>query len=84
MVMKERILRLLKENELTVKQITELLNEKYQINTNENNIRVYVNRLIQDNLIEKCGYSNRYKIYKLSSYLKPDIKLFRCLMRTEL
>ena len=84
MVMKEKILRLLKDNELTIKKITELLNEKYKFNINEKNIRVYINRLKHDNLIEKCGYSNRYKIYKLSSYLESDIKLFRCLMRTEL
>jgi len=82
--MKEEILRLLKDNELTVKKITELLNKQYKINTNENNTRVYINRLKQDNLIEKCGYSNRYKIYKLSSYLESNIKLLRCLMRTEL
>ncbi|MFW9973417.1 MAG: hypothetical protein ACFFDF_24750, partial [Candidatus Odinarchaeota archaeon] len=32
-----------------------------------NRVRVYVNRLKKDNVIEQCGIDNRYKIYKLKN-----------------
>jgi len=68
MTIKEKILEILIGNRFTVKEITQKLNEKkYQLNTNENRVRVYINRLKKDNLIEKCTIDNRYKVYKLIS-----------------
>lgn len=86
---KEKILEMLKDNELTVKEIAERLNLK------ENAINVYICRLKDDNLIEKIGKKNRYNIYtaikqvdklqtlkigilefnKLMSIVKPEIPL---------
>ena len=54
---KEKILEMLKDNELTVKEIAETLNLK------ENAVNVYICRLKDDNLIEKNGKKNRYNIY---------------------
>lgn len=54
---KYKILELLKEEELTVKKIA----EKTEFNIPE--IRVYVNRLMKDNLVKKVGKLDRYVIY---------------------
>ncbi len=86
---KEKILKLLKDNELTVKEIAVKMNLK------ENAINVYISRLRKDNLIKKVGNKNRYNIYtviqkenklqtlkrgilefnKLMSIIKPKIPL---------
>ena len=54
---KYKILELLKGNELTVKEIAD------KTEFNENEVRVYVNRLMKDNLINKIGKKNRYVLY---------------------
>ena len=51
------ILDLLKENELTIKEIGD------KTKFNENEIRVYIHRLLKDNLIKEIGKKNRYIIY---------------------
>lgn len=48
---------MLKVNELTVKEIADTTE------FNENEVRVYINRLLKDNLIKKIGKKNRYVIY---------------------
>ena len=73
MTMKEKIIEILRGNKYTVKEITQKVNKKYNINTNENKVRVYINRLKQKNLIGKCGIDNRYKIYKLVSDSNSNI-----------
>ncbi len=54
---KEKILRMLNGNKLTVKEIAQELDLK------ENAINVYICRLRKDNLIKKVGKDNRYNIY---------------------
>lgn len=54
---KYKILEMLTQNELTVKELA----DKTQFNENE--VRVYVNRLMKDNLIKKIGKKNRYVLY---------------------
>ena len=54
---KEKILEMLKDNELTVKEIGDKMNLK------ENAINVYICRLRDKNLIKKVGNKNRYNIY---------------------
>lgn len=54
---KEKILEILKDNELTVKEIAEILDLK------ENAVNVYICRLRNDNLIEKVSKKNRYNVY---------------------
>lgn len=54
---KYKILEMLKQNELTVKEIAE--NSEF----NENEVRTYVHRLLKDNLIKEIGKKNRYYIY---------------------
>lgn len=54
---KYKILELLKQNELTVKEIAD------KTDFNENEVRVYIHRLLKDNLIEEIGKKNRYCIY---------------------
>lgn len=54
---KYKILELLKEQELTVKEIA----DKKEFNENE--ARVYIHRLLKDNLIKEIGKKNRYYIY---------------------
>lgn len=54
---KEKILKMLSEKELTVKEIAEDLDLK------ENAVNVYICRLRNDNLIKKVGNKNRYNIY---------------------
>ena len=70
MTMKEKIIEVLNGERLTIKDITNKINKKYQINTTEARIRMYVWRLKdedKDNAIEECGKDNRYKVYKLKS-----------------
>jgi len=54
---KYKILELLKEQELTVKEIAD------KTEFNENEIRTYIHRLLKDNLIKEIGKKNRYYIY---------------------
>jgi len=54
---KEKILEMLKYNELTVKEIAQDLNLK------ENAVNVYISRLKNGRLIERIGKKNRYNIY---------------------
>ncbi len=54
---KYKVLELLKEKELTVKEITD------KTEFNENEVRVYIHRLLKDNLIKEIGKKNRYCIY---------------------
>ena len=54
---KYKILELLKEQELTVKEIAD------KTEFNENETRVYIHRLLKDNLIKEIGKKNRYVIY---------------------
>lgn len=54
---KEKILEMLKGNELTVREIAQDLNLK------ENAVNVYICRLRKDNLIKKVGKINRYNVY---------------------
>ena len=54
---KEKILEMLKDNELTVKEIAKELDLK------EKAVHVYICRLRKDKLIEKVGKKNRYNIY---------------------
>ena len=54
---KEKILEMLKDNELTVKEIA------IRMNLKENAINVYICRLRDGNLIKKVGNKNRYNIY---------------------
>lgn len=54
---KYEILEILKQNELTVEEIAN------KTKFNENEIRVYINRLMKDNLVKKIGKKNRYILY---------------------
>jgi len=54
---KYKILELLKESELTVKELAE------RLEFDENMVRVYIHRLKKDNLIKEIGKKNRYIIY---------------------
>ena len=54
-----KILELLKQNELTVKEIAG------KTEFNENEVRVYIHRLLKDNLIEEIGKKERYCIYSV-------------------
>ena len=69
--MKEKIIEVLKGERLTVENIAHKINKKYNLNIEDkiliNRIRVYINRLKKDNVIEKCGIDNRYKVYKLKN-----------------
>lgn len=56
---KYKILELLKQNELTVKEIADTTE------FNENEVRVYIHRLLKDNLIKEIGKKNRYYIYSV-------------------
>ena len=56
---KYKILEMLKENELTVKEIAD------KMEFNENETRVYIHRLLKDNLIKEIGKKNRYIIYTI-------------------
>ena len=63
---KYKILELLKQNELTVKEIAD------KTEFNENEVRVYVHRLLKDNLIREIGKKNRYCIYTTISKESND------------
>ncbi len=63
---KEKILEMLMEKELTVKEIAE------KLEISENAVNVYICRLRNDNLIKKVGIKNRYNIY--ASISKEIIK----------
>ncbi|MFX1567828.1 MAG: winged helix-turn-helix transcriptional regulator [Promethearchaeota archaeon] len=54
---KEKILELLKENELTIKEIAT------KMNLSENETRVYIHRLKRNDLIQEIGKKKRYIIY---------------------
>jgi len=54
---KYKILEMLKQNELTVKEIAN------KTEFNENEVRVYIHRLLKDNLIKEIGKKNKYFIY---------------------
>jgi len=54
---KYKILELLKEQELTIKEITD------KTKFNENEVRTYIHRLLEDNLIKDIGKKNRWIIY---------------------
>jgi len=70
--MKEKIIEILKGNKLTIKEITDKINKKYPNNTTEARIRSYIKRLKDDDVIEKCGIDNRYKVYKLKNGVYND------------
>lgn len=76
MTMKEKIIEVLKGERLTVENIADKINKKYNLNIEAkiliNRIRVYINRLKKDNVIEKCGIDNRYKVYKLKSNVSNE------------
>lgn len=55
---KEKILEMLKESKLTVKEIAE------KTEFNENEVRTYIHRLIKDNLVETVAKDSRWVIYK--------------------
>ena len=61
MLNKDKILGKLKENELTVKELAD--NSDF----NENEVRTYIHRLIDDKLVENIGKKNRWVIYKAIS-----------------
>lgn len=80
---KEKILEMLKGNELTVREIAQDLNLK------ENAVNVYISRLRKKELIEKIGKKNRYIIYKAiekesNGNLKALIKNLYSLMNTKM
>ena len=56
---KYKILELLKEQDLTVKEIAD------KTEFNENEVRVYIHRLLKDNLIKEIGKKDRYCIYSV-------------------
>lgn len=78
MTMKEKIIEVLKGNKLTIKEITEKINKEYSITTTEARIRSYIERLKNDDdAIETCGITNRYKIWKLKDKgYNENIRLF--------
>lgn len=57
MLNKDKILAKLKGNELTVKELVE------KTDFNENEVRTYIHRLIDNKLVEKIGKKNRWVIY---------------------
>ena len=61
---KHEILELLRTNELTVKEIAE------RTQFNENEVRVYIHRLLEDNLVKDIGRKNRWILYTAA---KKDI-----------
>ena len=80
---KYKILELLKEQELTVKEIAD------KTEFNENEVRVYIHRLLKDNLIKEIGKKNRYIIYtaiekESNGNLKALIKNLYSLMNTKM
>lgn len=54
---KEKILEMLKENELTVKDISQ------KLEISENAVNVYIVRLRKENRLKKIGKKERYNIY---------------------
>jgi len=54
---KEKILKLLKGNKLTVKEIAN------KTDFNENEVRTYIHRLIKDNLVKTVGKDSRWVNY---------------------
>ncbi|KKM85094.1 hypothetical protein LCGC14_1292510 [marine sediment metagenome] len=72
---KYKILELLKGNELTVKEIAD------KTEFNENEVRVYTNRLMKDNLIKKIGKKNRYVLYTAIDKELSDNKEFETLRK---
>ena len=58
---KNEILNLLTQNELTVKELSNSLGY------GENEIRVYINRLVKENKIKSIGKKELFKIYKAIS-----------------
>ncbi len=80
---KYKILEMLKQNELTVKEIAE--NSEF----NENEVRTYIHRLLKDNLIKEIGKKNKYFIYtaiekESNGNLKALIKNLYSLMNTKM
>ena len=72
---KEKIVQLLEKENLTVKEISE------KLNMNENQTRVYVNRLKKENKIIVAGIKNRYKVYKIKEERDPKaIKILQELL----
>jgi len=72
MLNKDKILEKLKGNELTVKELAD--NSDF----NENEIRTYIHRLIDNKLVEKIGKKNRWVIYKaISKESINDLDKFR-------
>ena len=67
---KYKILELLKERELTVKEIAESLG------FNENEARVYIHRLLEDSLVKGIGKKGRYIIYAVTAK-KNNLELIR-------
>lgn len=71
---KYKILELLKERELTVKEIAESLG------FNENEARVYIHRLLEDSLVKGIGKKGRYIIYAATAKennLENNLELIR-------
>ena len=64
---KYKILEILKNNELTIKEIA----KKTEFNENES--RTYVHRLVKDGLVKKIGKKERYVIY---TALKEEQHIF--------
>ncbi|MFX1446210.1 MAG: hypothetical protein ACFFHV_22660 [Promethearchaeota archaeon] len=62
MTMKERIIEILKRNRYTIKDIYQNIKKSYNI---EIRVSVYINRLKEEDIVERCGIDIRYKIYKL-------------------
>ncbi len=58
---KERILELIRGKSQTVKEITNILKD-----INENQVRVYLNRLLKDSLVYIAGHRGREKIFAVS------------------
>lgn len=75
---KEEIYELLQNEDLSVKQISEKLRIKPGKKENENNIRVYINRLVKKGLIESIGKNERDSIYRaITSKNNLDIQLLK-------
>lgn len=66
---KYKILELLKGNKLTVREIAE------KIEFNENEARVYIHRLLKDDLIKEIGKKDRYCIYEAIEVKPIDLEL---------
>lgn len=56
---KEKILEILTENELSIKDISQ------RLGINENEVRVYINRLYKEGKVKKIGKKERSTIYKV-------------------